>query len=46
MTKTATWRDTQFAKPFYRGKQWQNVRDLDFDREVWAEHARDEIGDE
>ena len=32
MTKTATWRDTQFAKPFYRSRAWQDVRKVVWDR--------------
>ena len=28
MTKTATWRNTPFAKPFYKSRAWQNVREL------------------
>ena len=32
MAKTATWRDTQFAKPFYRSRAWQDVRKVVWDR--------------
>ena len=32
MAKTATWRNTPFAKPFYRSRAWRNVRDLVMDR--------------
>lgn len=32
MAKTATWRDTQFAKPFYRRKAWQDARAVVMDR--------------
>lgn len=28
MTRTATWRDTPFAKPFYRSKAWKGAREL------------------
>ena len=28
MPKTATWRHTQFAKPFYKSRQWQDVRSV------------------
>lgn len=28
MARTATWRNTPFAKKFYRSKSWLNVRDL------------------
>lgn len=32
MARTATWRNTPFAKPFYKGRQWQNVRNVVMDR--------------
>ena len=32
MPKTATWRNTQFAKKFYKGKAWQDVRKVVWDR--------------
>ena len=32
MTKTATWRNTPFAKQFYKSKPWQNVRSFVMDR--------------
>ena len=32
MAKTATWRDTPFAKPFYKSRAWQNVRSVVWDR--------------
>lgn len=32
MTKTATWRNTPFAKPFYKSKAWQDVRKVVWDR--------------
>lgn len=32
MTKTATWRNTPFAKKFYHSKAWQNTRSLVWDR--------------
>lgn len=32
MAKTATWRDTPFAKPFYKGRAWQKVRAFVLDR--------------
>ena len=28
MTKTATWRNTPFAKRFYRSREWQMAREL------------------
>jgi len=28
MAKTATWRNTPFAKPFYHSRAWQGVREL------------------
>ena len=32
MAKTATWRNTPFAKKFYKGKPWQDVRSFVWDR--------------
>ena len=32
MAKTATWRNTQYAKPFYRSKAWQDTRAFVWDR--------------
>ena len=32
MPKTATWRNTPFAKPFYKSKAWQDVRGYVMDR--------------
>ena len=32
MAKTATWRNTPFAKPFYKSRAWQKVRALVLDR--------------
>ena len=32
MTKTATWRNTPFAKPFYKSRAWSDVRSLVMDR--------------
>jgi len=32
MAKTATWRSTPFAKPFYKSKAWQDVRSVVMDR--------------
>jgi len=32
MGKTATWRNTQFAKPFYKSKAWEAVRSVVWDR--------------
>ena len=32
MAKTATWRDTPFAKPFYRTMAWQKTRSFVLDR--------------
>ena len=32
MTKTATWRNTPFAKPFYKSKAWHDVRSVVIDR--------------
>lgn len=32
MPKTATWRNTPFAKRFYKGKAWQDVRSFVWDR--------------
>ena len=28
MAKTPTWRDTPYAKPFYKSRAWQSVREL------------------
>ena len=28
MAKTATWRNTPFAKPFYKSRAWQGAREL------------------
>lgn len=32
MAKTATWRNTPFAKSFYKSKAWRNVRSVVWDR--------------
>lgn len=32
MAKTATWRNTPFAKPFYKSKRWRDVRQVVWDR--------------
>lgn len=32
MAKTATWRNTPFAKPFYKSKAWRDVREFVMDR--------------
>ena len=32
MARTATWRNTPFAKPFYKSRAWQNVRSVVIDR--------------
>lgn len=32
MAKTATWRNTPFAKPFYKSRAWQKVRKVVMDR--------------
>ena len=32
MAKTATWRNTGFARPFYKRKAWQDVRKVVLDR--------------
>ena len=32
MARTATWRNTPFAKPFYKSKAWRNVRKVVLDR--------------
>ena len=32
MAKTATWRNTPFAKPFYKSRAWQNARSFVLDR--------------
>ena len=32
MAKTATWRNTPFAKPFYKSKAWQVARSFVWDR--------------
>ena len=32
MARTATWRNTPFAKPFYKSKAWQEARSVVMDR--------------